>query len=221
MIAQGVIYPGDEHTTIPGLWIKLRSLYNLPMLDEREDPILQQKSSSSFSSEKASPDKDTVHRSYGASKPPESQRATTKSSRRTDIPRSKSPAPLPSRAASTIADTTDEPASSPPLGRRGTRLSRRSGRLSKPQQNFDNDANSRRTSKTTPAADDEAIDGASLDIERRGEQDDDAQEEHLGGGEEAEAADESRARTRSRRSVVTGKGSKGKSGDPKPKARRR
>lgn len=32
---QGVINPTDKHTTITGIWTKLGSWYNLPMLDER------------------------------------------------------------------------------------------------------------------------------------------------------------------------------------------
>ena len=32
---EGLISPTDRHMTIPGIWAKLGSLYNLPVLDER------------------------------------------------------------------------------------------------------------------------------------------------------------------------------------------
>jgi len=44
MIGQGVVNSGDQHTTISGLWTKLGSLYNLPILDEREDSSLNSSS---------------------------------------------------------------------------------------------------------------------------------------------------------------------------------
>ncbi|KAI1911535.1 hypothetical protein LOZ58_002018 [Ophidiomyces ophidiicola] len=37
MKSQG--YATDDHTRIPGIWKKLEALYNLPALDEREDPF--------------------------------------------------------------------------------------------------------------------------------------------------------------------------------------
>ena len=40
MTSQGVVNPADEHTKIPGIWEKLGSLYNLPILDDREDSIM-------------------------------------------------------------------------------------------------------------------------------------------------------------------------------------
>jgi MRG-binding protein len=52
MISQGVVNSGDQHTAISGLWTKLESLYNLPILDEREDSSLN-----SSSDENGSPGK--------------------------------------------------------------------------------------------------------------------------------------------------------------------
>src|SRR5947207_5244643 len=40
MVSQGVVNANDEHTKIRGIWAKLASLYNLPILDEREDSIM-------------------------------------------------------------------------------------------------------------------------------------------------------------------------------------
>ncbi|KAF7511894.1 hypothetical protein GJ744_003127 [Endocarpon pusillum] len=55
MISQGVVSSGDQHTTIPGLWTKLGSLYNLPVLDEREDSLLNSSSEENGSSGSKTP----------------------------------------------------------------------------------------------------------------------------------------------------------------------
>lgn len=40
MLSQGVINISDEHTSTAGIWRKLESLYDLPRLDEREDSVV-------------------------------------------------------------------------------------------------------------------------------------------------------------------------------------
>ena len=125
MTGLGVVNPGDEHTSVPGLWIKLGSLYNLPVLDEREDSIPQ-----GSSDDNASP----KNESRAPSDLPDAE--------------SESPSVITSRRESTIADT-DEPASSPAPGRRTGRATRRGGRVSKLQQEA---AGSRRSSSSKAAS---------------------------------------------------------------------
>lgn len=125
MISQGVVSAQDEHTTIPGLWTKLGSLYNLPILDEREDSILN-----SSSDENASPGE--LYHPFDLA---DSEFSALKFERRINLDGSESPALINSRRESTVADT-DEPRSSPAPGRRGGRAAtaRRGRRVSKLQQ---------------------------------------------------------------------------------------
>ena len=186
MIDQGVVSPGDERTTISGLWKKLESLYNLPNLDEREDSMLH-----SSSDENGSPGEpyypfDLPDREYGG----------LKFDKRINLDGSKSPGLLNSRRASTTVDT-DEPASSPAPGRRGGRTTRRGGRISKLQQEAES---SRRTSKAASMTEDEQIEDVGQE-EGEDEAGSDAADE-----DEAVEAVKARSSARSRR-TIKGKGS--------------
>ena len=143
MIGQGVVSPDDEHTTIPGLWTKLRSLYNLPVLDEREDSIMH-----SSSDENGSPGE-----RYCPYELADNEYAAMKFDKRINLNGSKSPALLNSRRESTIADT-DEARSSPAPGGRGGRATRLGGRISKLMQEA---GGGRRASKAASVADDQLV----------------------------------------------------------------
>ena len=168
MVAQGVVSSEDEHTTIPGIWTKLESLYNLPILDEREDSILH-----NSSDENGSPGE-----SYCPYELPDTEYGALKFDKRINLDGSKSPALLNSRRESTITNT-DEPASSPAPGRRGGRATRRGGRVSKLQQEV---GSSRRSSKAASAIDgDEPMGDAAdeeMDEEGGDEADEDGEVEH-------------------------------------------
>jgi MRG-binding protein len=61
MVSQGVVNSGDQHTTISGLWTKLGSLYNLPILDEREDSSLNSSSDENGSGKLQHPQESADH----------------------------------------------------------------------------------------------------------------------------------------------------------------
>jgi MRG-binding protein len=193
MIGQGVISPEDEHTTIPGLWTKLTSLYNLPLLDEREDSILNSSSDDNGSPGELFCPYDLPEDEYGA----------RKFDKRVNPDGSKSPALLNSRRESTIADT-DEPGSSPAPGRRGGRATRRGGRVSKLQQEAG--GSSRRSSKAASATEDERMEDVG---DEEGEDDDGNDEDEQ--EEEAEESPMPRGSTRGRGSG-RGRGSRGRGG---------
>ncbi|TPX24164.1 hypothetical protein DIZ76_013507 [Coccidioides immitis] len=113
MKSQG--YATDEHTRIPGIWKKLDSLYNLPALDEREDPFATD----------ASEEVDVSNEPYCPFSLEESEYGDMMFERRLAPEGSSSPPslPVPSRRESTIADT-DEPRSSPAPSRGGRRRGR-------------------------------------------------------------------------------------------------
>lgn len=189
MIGQGVINSDDEHTTIPGLWTKLGSLYNLPMLDEREDSILH-----SSSDENGSPGE--LYCPYDL---PESDYDGMKIDKRVNPDGSKSPALLHSRRESTIPDT-DEPGSSPASGRRRGRAIRRGGRISKLQQEA---GGSRRTSKAASTTEDEPMEDAE---QEEGENEEDSDE-----ADEDEAEESSKTRSSARgRGTVKGREGRGR-----------
>lgn len=180
MIGQGVVSSDDEHTTIPGLWTKLRSLYNLPILDEREDSIMHSSSDENGS----------AGGRYCPYELPDNEYAAMKFDKRINLNGSKSPALLPSRGESTIADT-DEPRSSPVPGARGGRATRRGGRISKLQQEA---GGSRRASKAASVADDQPM-------EDSGEQEGDDEE-----GSDGDVAAESPKPKGTARSTAKGRG---------------
>lgn len=188
MIGQGVVSPDDEHTSIPGLWIKLHSLYNLPILDDREDSIMH-----SSSDENGSPG--DPYRPYELA---DNEYGALKFDKRINLDGSKSPALLNSRRESTIADT-DEAASSPAPGGRGGRTTRRGGRVSKLQHEA---GGSRRKNKATPVAEDQFMEDA-------GEQEGD----NLVGSDEDEVVESPQAKVSARgRGTLKIKGGRGRSG---------
>ena len=189
MISQGVVNPADEHTKIPGIWEKLGSLYNLPILDDREDSIMNDL-----------PDEngETVEL-YSPFSLPEDEYGAKMFARRLDPEGSRSPED-PSRRESTVADT-DEPGSSPAPGRRPGRNARtpgRGARLSELRHEIDS---SRRTSKATSVAEDEPMEDLGEDAEVV-----ESEEEGEGSGEEDESGN---ARSK-RRKITQGKGSTGR-----------
>lgn len=191
MISQGVVNPDDEHTTIPGLWTKLGSLYNLPILDEREDSILH-----SSSDENGSPG--ALYSPYDL---PDSEYGAMKFDKRINLDGSKSPSLLNSRGESTIADT-DEPGSSPAPGRRGGRATRRGGRVSKLQQEAES---GQRTSKATSATEDETMEDAR---DEEGEDEDDSDD--AGEEENADESPKARASARGRGTASRSRGGRGR-----------
>lgn len=146
--------------------MKLGSLYNLPVLDEREDSILH-----SSSDENGSPGE--LYYPYNL---PDTEYDIMKFDKRINLDGSKSPALLSSRRESTIADT-DEPGSSPVPGRRRGRATRRGGRVSKLQQEA---GSSQRASKAASTAEDKIREDAAEneeDDEDSNEADEDQVEE--------------------------------------------
>ena len=149
MIGQGVVNPDQEHTKIPGIWEKLGSLYNLPILDDREDSIMND-----------IPDDDGEPiELYSPFSLPEDEYGELMFAKRINEDGSESPERDPSMRESTVADT-DEPGSSPAPGRRATRNTRtpvRGSRVAKLQNEVDS---SRRTSKATSVNEDETMEEA-------------------------------------------------------------
>ena len=207
MASQGAITsPTDTHTTIPGIWAKLSTLYNLPILDDREDSLLNH--------DLLLPDDETGDvELYSPFALPENEYGAKMFARRLDPDGSRSPPDEeaggrpPSRRESTVADT-DEPGSSPaPGGRRSGRKARtpaaaRGPRVSKLQHEIDGGrggSSSRRTSKATSVNEDEAMEDAAEDAD--GADSDDGE----GSGEEDESGN-----ARKRRKISSGKGSVGR-----------
>ena len=190
MTSQGVINPADEHTKISGVWEKLGSLYNLPILDDREDSIMNEL-----------PDENgDVVELYSPFSLPEDEYGTKMFAKRLDPDGSKSPDEDPSRRESTVADT-DEPGSSPAPGRRTGRKGRtpaKGARVSKLQHELDS---CRRTSKATSVNEDEAMEDPAEDGDGA-----ESDEEGDESGEEDEAGE---AKVK-RRKISSGKGSIGR-----------
>ena len=189
MISQGVVNPADEHTKIPGIWEKLGSLYNLPILDDREDSIMTDL-----------PDEngETVEL-YSPFKLPEDEYGAKMFARRLDPDGSRSPED-PSRRESTVADT-DEPGSSPAPGRRSGRNARTPGRGARVSELRHEVDSSRRTSKATSVNEDEPMEDLGEDAEGI-----ESEEEGEGSGEEDESGN---ARSK-RRKITQGKGNTGR-----------
>lgn len=195
MIAQGVVSSDDEHTTIPGIWTKLGSLYNLPILDEREDSML-----SNSSDENTSPGE--VYSPYEL---PDDKRG--------NLDESKSPALLDSRRESTITNT-DSPASSPAPGRRGGRATRRGGRVSKLQQEVGSSSSGRRsTSKAGSTADGDEPMGDAADEEDVVDED--------GGGEAEQSPKPRSARARGSLRSKGGRGPAGRRASTRARGRKK
>jgi MRG-binding protein len=193
MITQGLVNAEDEHTTIPGLWTKLGSLYNLPILDEREDSILHSSSDENGSPAELFSPYDLPDPEYGA----------MKFDKRLNLDGSKSPALVNSRRESTVADT-DEPGSSPAPGRRGGRAKKRGGRISKLQQEA---GSSRRTSKAASVTEDETMEDAG---EEEGEEErgsDEVEDEEEAAEESSKPRSSARGRGGSRGRAARGRGS--------------
>jgi MRG-binding protein len=116
----GCTSPSDAHTRIPGIWDKLSQLYNLPILDEREDTFLP-----------SPPDDPTGSALYHPFSLPEAEYGNLMFERRLALSPSTpaiSERGAGSRLASTIEDT-DEPRSSPApkkTGRGGGRGTKKS-----------------------------------------------------------------------------------------------
>ncbi len=190
MIGQGVVNPDQEHTKIPGIWEKLGSLYNLPILDEREDSIMNDL-----------PDDDGEPiELYSPFSLPEDEYGDLMFAKRLNEDGSESPKRDPSMHESTVADT-DEPDCSPAPGRRATRNTRtpvRGSRVSKMQNEVDS---SRRTSKATSVNEDETIEEGAEDGDGA-ESGEDEDEEESGEDEETNKA--------KRRKVTNTKGGRGR-----------
>jgi MRG-binding protein len=190
MISQGVVNPADEHTKIPGIWEKLGSLYNLPILDDREDSIMN---------DLPNENGETVEL-YSPFSLPEDEYGAKMFARRLDPEGSRSPEEEPSRRESTVADT-DEPGSSPAPGRRSGRNARTPGRSSRVSELRHEVDSSRRTSKATSVNEDEPMEDVGEDAEGV-----ESEEEGEGSGEEDESGN---ARSK-RRKIIQGKGSTGR-----------
>ena len=184
MTNQGVINPSDEHTRISGIWEKLGKLYNLPILDDREDSIMND----------IPDDNGQIAELYSPFTLPEEEYGALMFERRLDPNGSKSPDQDLSRRESTVADT-DELGSSPAPGRRSGRTFRtpaKAGRVSKLQKEIEN---SRRTSKASSVAEDETMEDVV--------EDDDGVES---GGHEEESGDDGDASQSSKANNKRGRG---------------
>ena len=145
MTQQGVVNPEDEHTRIAGIWEKLGSLYNLPILDEREDLIMSD----------LPDDNGNVVELYCPFSLPEAEYGDLMFAKRLKPDGSSSPP-----AEWTVYETTmgdmDEPESSPAPGRRSGRAGQTPAhgrRVSKLQSEVES---SRRTSKASSIQESEA-----------------------------------------------------------------
>ena len=173
MTQQGVVNPEDEHTRIPGIWEKLGSLYNLPILDEREDLIMND----------LPDDNGNVAELYCPFSLPEEEYGDMMFAKRLKPDGSSSPAAEWSMHESTMGGV-DEPGSSPAPSRRSGRAAQTPAhgrRVSKLQSEVES---SRRTSKASSVQ-------ASIQEDDAGEQDEAESEE-----EEDATEDEEEARPR-------------------------
>jgi MRG-binding protein len=167
MLDQGVINLSDEHTSTAGIWRKLELLYDLPRLDEREDSVV---------SDGGDDDGKSLQYWKDFELPRGDFEAMTWDRR---LAPDGGSSPGCSRRESTVADT-DEPRSSPVSARGASRggRARKSGRLSRLQNELETERSSRRTSKTGSVADE---DHPMDDVE---------DEEGHGSGEDEEDEDE-------------------------------
>ena len=147
MINAGVIKLEDEHTSTSGIWKKLKSLYDLEKLDEREDSVM--------SDETDEKGKVTVPYWREFELPRDDFEAMMWDRR---LAPEGTSSPEMSRRESTVADT-DEPRSSPVSnrggGRSGRGSARKSGRLSRLKNELETERSSRRTSKAGSMVDED------------------------------------------------------------------
>ncbi|KAJ5578254.1 uncharacterized protein N7459_007218 [Penicillium hispanicum] len=149
--SQGYAPSTAEHMRIPGIWKKLRSLYNLEALDEREDSVITD----------ANEDDDGVSERYCPFELPYDEYGDMMFERRLAMEGSSSPVTsrqAESRRGSTIADT-DEPRSSPAPSRgrksnRGTRQKTRETRSTKLQVEIGNDDQEKASDEDGDSGDD-------------------------------------------------------------------
>jgi MRG-binding protein len=220
MLGQGVISPGDEHTTISGLWIKLGSLYNLPVLDEREDAVFAHDSPSTSAADnveekKGKKDTGRVGSSVTEKKQkqqtfapfdlPEHEYGTMKFARRINLAGTESP------AAMEFADSDDaasSPARAAASGRPdGRRVSRRTGRGSskvRQRASTGGEGRGRRASKAVSTAEDDSM----VSETREGEdaavvKEDEEDQGEAGGSDQADEDDEVDDLPRARKSART------------------
>lgn len=200
MITQGVINLDQEHTKTPGIWAKLGSLYNLPILDDREDSIMNDIPADDVDG--------GIIELYSPFSLPEEEYGDLMFAKRINENGSESPERDPSTVReSTVADT-DEPGSSPAPGRRGAAATARSTRtpkargrrISKLQNEVE--SSSRRTSKATSVNEDETMEDVGEDVGEEAESEEEG--EQSGGGEDEEISKVKR------RKVTANRGGRGR-----------
>jgi MRG-binding protein len=161
LISDGLISQSDEHTSAAGIWKKLKTLYDLPSLDEREDATI---------SEGPSGESDGYWRDFEL---PRDDFEALMWDRR--LAPAGTSSPEMSVRESTVADT-DEPRSSPVPSRASTRGragARKSGRLSRLQNEIETES---RSKSASVADEDHHMEDA----------DDDAEEESAEGEDESD-----------------------------------
>lgn len=137
LLSEGLINEADEHTSVAGIWKKLGSLYDLPGLDEREDAQID---------DNAEDEDDSQHNYWRDFELPRDDFEALMWDRRLAPDGTSSPEM--SRRESTVADT-DEPRSSPVPSRasgRGRAGARKSGRLSRLQNEVETESRSKSAS---------------------------------------------------------------------------
>ncbi|KAJ5561607.1 Chromatin modification-related protein EAF7 [Penicillium sp. DV-2018c] len=181
--SQGYAPSTAEHMRIPGIWKKLRSLYNLEALDEREDSIITD----------VNEDEDGQSEMYCPFELPYDEYGDMMFERRLAMEESLSPVTSRasraggSRRGSTVADT-DEPRSSPApsRGRKSTRNARTSTRGTRSTR-LQTEIGSESQGKASDEGGDSAEDtGANDEDEEEGDEGSEANsEEDEGEGEKA------------------------------------
>lgn len=201
LVNQGIINPEDSHTSIPGIWQKLGSLYDLDKLDEREDAIIDVADDASKGVEYwrdfELPREDFEELMWQRRLAPDGTQS-----------------PDFSRRESTVADT-DEPRSSPIPGSargsgRGGRGSRRGGRLSRLQNELETERSSRRTSKAPSNADEDQV------MEDAGDDDEDQES----GSEEEDSEEQEQEQEEDDKKGGSRQGRGGRRGRGRPPRRR-
>jgi MRG-binding protein len=175
------VNPEDEHTSIPGIWKKLETLYDLEGLDEREDSLVADVPLGTTDKD-GDEQYERYWKEFDLSIPGDHDLKDLMWDRRLAPEGTSSPEM--SRRESTVADT-DEPRSSPipgkSSGRGGRSSARKSGRLSRLQNEFETEKSSRRTSQA----------GSHIDANADEDQEmEDAEEEHAEESEEGEDDEE-------------------------------
>jgi MRG-binding protein len=195
MTNQGVINASDTHTSAAGIWAKLDSLYDLKDLDEREDSLIANGTDDEdveYWREFELPAKDFEDMMWERRLAPEGTASPTMSWRE-----------------STVAETDDaraSPASTKGPGRGGRASARKSGRLSRLQNELDTEKSSTRTSKAGSILDeDHPMENADEDDEVNETGDEDDEEE-----EQQEDEEKTRSGKRAARGAARGRGRRGR-----------